>query len=1193
MAGTTGQSHSAWTSPASPSSFSPNLLHSRPLSDSPRDMQKIGQIGGSGARAERSHSLASPLASPLTPSSAGGMPSASRMSSRESQQDYWSRRHSNKMEEQTDARSVSLAVPYANTAPSTRPTLGNRPLQAGTMVNGVLKHNRTSTPMIETQSQRSGKRTLNLLNPVNLLMRRRSQIPQTPASDDSNTKSLKVPPMTLPDDYDPRIRGSVVHDFSAPRPRRGSSHQNVRSSTYQGQSPLPELDLGTSISAETSAFRPHSSGNANTKRASEQSAFKEQFDDGRSDQHRSSAIQAEALANQDFLKRFSQQSQTYDPSALPAFSRNSQQLDFQQFRRSIGEWQTRLSDPSSEASKSEISSLSNIPSDHRASHFSQVSPESEAKDRSSQALSNPDSMRLSQTSAGINSHRSSQIPVSSQDLDKVAENESIGQPRSSHSKAPSQDMDKRSEDGLPKHVKSNASRFSFQLGGNDSALEERLLEERAKDQRSSDAKQDQHEEDEEDSFDENAMYDYDELEERDDESSLLAPMGQQDMSAFASALPVGNGYPMAYGPLPVITTPGGDFTMQPNSNIQQYLDYQRAQAAQAGQLPQTSQAGNMGASVADVPAQVDQTIADDAEAENELCDKRSDSHQGLPQDFLYAPQKVANEYRRSRASHDFDDDLYFNDGSVDPLADEEDSSYLDDGQVDEDVLFGSDYEDELNAKHGHRTKPNLKISTADDVLSHRMPEEDPNRLGPNSSPPTKGTSSPKAVGLAAYHSALADAAHKAAADGQFSRSGSAATTTSKYSQRSRSSRLSTRSKQDNISRQPSSNGTKHHPRDSYSGFDFGFNDPTTASSGNTPQSATFPINAITTESTAPTDATSPFSPSPYTTNFDDDCLSDDAIISEANADALASDEEGFYGREFGFYARPRAGSDVSEAEPVIGGYFGAPGGNTIERKYSVKEPNLTPITERSEFSTRNSFVSGFGGPAFSPAVASPAFAAQLARLSPLALAQLQEDDEVERVLRARGWTEGTGRSGSVSSMSSAGQVPWANGRGSWTVAGTGGQFAFPPGQHRGSGGSGLGMGTLWGQEVDSNRSSVRMSRSQSEMYDRESASDSPVSTQSARGLGWGMGNGNGTPDMDVTPRKGEGPQSSPQTAVKERPKQTGPGHIRKGSGGADSVTYVKEKDEGGNDRWVLERKRTSEGGLVELVGREILEGGRI
>ena len=52
------------------------------------------------------------------------------------------------------------------------------------------------------------------------------------------------------------------------------------------------------------------------------------------------------------------------------------------------------------------------------------------------------------------------------------------------------------------------------------------------------------------------------------------------------------------------------------------------------------------------------------------------------------------------------------------------------------------------------------------------------------------------------------------------------------------------------------------------------------------------------------------------------------------------------------------------------------------------------------------------------------------------------------------------------------------------------------------------------------------------------------------------------------------------------------GHSRKGSA-ADSVAYIREHDELGGDRWVLERRRTAESGELELVGREIVEGGRI
>lgn len=116
----------------------------------------------------------------------------------------------------------------------------------------------------------------------------------------------------------------------------------------------------------------------------------------------------------------------------------------------------------------------------------------------------------------------------------------------------------------------------------------------------------------------------------------------------------------------------------------------------------------------------------------------------------------------------------------------------------------------------------------------------------------------------------------------------------------------------------------------------------------------------------PTTEVRPASPDPYDSppavDFDDyekddmdfDDLDDDDIIAEANASALANDPEGWYGREFGFYSAPAAQLDLP-FEYANGGYFGpsGPGGN----RAVSREPNLTPITERSEYSNRNSIMS--------------------------------------------------------------------------------------------------------------------------------------------------------------------------------------------------------------------------------------------
>jgi hypothetical protein len=66
-----------------------------------------------------------------------------------------------------------------------------------------------------------------------------------------------------------------------------------------------------------------------------------------------------------------------------------------------------------------------------------------------------------------------------------------------------------------------------------------------------------------------------------------------------------------------------------------------------------------------------------------------------------------------------------------------------------------------------------------------------------------------------------------------------------------------------------------------------------------------------------------------------------------------------------------------------------------------------------------------------------------------------------------------------------------------------------------------------------------------------------------------------------------GKQVQPQAGAR-RP---GMGHRHKGS--ADSISYIQEEEGGGETRWVMERRRTGESGQVELLEREVVEGGRI
>lgn len=93
----------------------------------------------------------------------------------------------------------------------------------------------------------------------------------------------------------------------------------------------------------------------------------------------------------------------------------------------------------------------------------------------------------------------------------------------------------------------------------------------------------------------------------------------------------------------------------------------------------------------------------------------------------------------------------------------------------------------------------------------------------------------------------------------------------------------------------------------------------------------------------------------------DDSLDDQLMISEANAEVLASDDADYYGREFGFYGA----SHAKDGELSNGGVFGSV---KETNKNASRAPDLTPITERSEYSRRTSYASlpqlgsSYGGP---------------------------------------------------------------------------------------------------------------------------------------------------------------------------------------------------------------------------------------
>lgn len=467
-------------------------------------------------------------------------------------------------------------------------------------------------------------------------------------------------------------------------------------------------------------------------------------------------------------------------------------------------------------------------------------------------------------------------------------------------------------------------------------------------------------------------------------------------------------------------------------------------------------------------------------------------------------------------------------------------------------------------------------------IPQRNPSEDAKRLGLSTKvpplPPQPGNAEAADRNLQSYHAALAEAANKAASEGRFLRMPSVSTVGTQRSISVYSKAPDADKSADELSRyeeaMPSDTAT--HVERANNGL--GRSD--TQQTISTVDSA---LNQNTTYSPPQMSFDFGFDNGPLLDQdwgFDDygaESAGDD-IVAAANAEALASDDEGFYGQEFGFYAkaRPNSGDGV---QAFNGGYFGDDGDDGLTRNKSLHEPNLTPITERSEFSTRNSFI-GAGqmvGSGSAVSMSSPA----LARLpvSPLmeGAGDITSFDQLKKLrMNAFGGSNGSLGSSAGSHRSATAQ---------------------PQGYFSASGGSPMQYGYSSASDGSSNSAptSAHPSRfSNGGMYESP-ASAGAVANSERMSFS--------SPLTEIaTPRKGDGAAvtaESPLTARKARTSSSAAaaaqGHSRKSSG-ADSVTYVRENDPNspnGQPRWVLERRRTSELGLSELVGREVVQGGWI
>lgn len=902
---------------------------------------------------------------------------------------------------------------------------------------------------------RHTKTKLHILNPMSLLARRRaSRAPAETGSEKRlHMKSPSIPGVNLPDDYDPRIRGKVVHDFSAPRSSRSfsSNDLNLSSADFfrrhdsQGLnqhrlSPNPNSVQGESPNGIEREHTP---------------IFKEHFEDDlgldqtscdMSDKQRSSAFM--------YQVSFQEPDVEPDSTSLPPFARNLQ---------------NRLS----KAAESAYPVSLNPPLEMVLESTLVECPSHENFVKASPPISPPKARSRASSKA-----------------------ESIVQPN-----------------GFPKRLKSNASRFSFDLAGVGSSAQEKLLEEKHRQK----AKQKLREsdmsgmsnatDDQNPAHEEYSASEYDDMDSDDgleekipgvnaDSGDAFFPMSRQTMGNSQRSLSIETSFqdPTRTGLPPKIA----------NNNLYQHsgpaLQFLTNQVAIDSSLPSLTVHG--------------------PEFRPQSGDDRHFGTHGYPVEPANGPPPELAGLPPRRT--DEEDDLYFDDGIIDDLEDRDD-------QVFDESLF----DDESSRVYGvplrdPKKPPATQLQDRDDMPednSFSIPAAGNSNAGRDlsrvdsrdsfmeyyrdSHPTLNQAASLTKDNLEAYHDALAFAANQAALNGEFNRRKSLGP-----------------SGQDeavnDVDSEPGMTPDDGRTSGEINGHFYGqgIDDPE---------------------------------------GFDfDDALSDDPIIAAANAEALENDDEGFYGQEFGFFARANG-----PAEYANGGYFGPPGTNGIGRSHSgranFQEPSLTPITERSEWSHRNSAISlaihGYP-PSMDPALASPGLA-HLTDMIP------REEDNMSlsvlMKLRRSAWGDSNTSLHSSGSQSQISGSPLNN------------VHTFPR------------LPSATSSKHQLPFSSTFSLGDSSGMNSSDSSDTSPSSPTI-------------TLATTIPPTTAPAASFSPKTDTRQlSPQLSRPGAVKghsRANSGAESVSYVHERDEEG-DRWVVEKRRMVDGGKVEVLGREVLQGAMI
>ncbi|OAP55872.1 hypothetical protein AYL99_10024 [Fonsecaea erecta] len=896
----------------------------------------------------------------------------------------------------------------------------------------------------------TGKKSrLNLLNPMSLLARRRSS--QNQKLEDVNL-TLSVP--ALPDNFDPRIRGKVVHDFSVPRSRRLYSHNDI------GTVESPALRSGYSLDTSRSNDSPNSRlAPIGTPSIPHSPMFKEHFQDDRP------SLQPDRTGYLHNIHAFNLANDRQDESTVPAFARR-------------------------------------LPS------------------------AVPQAGQDSKSGSLVGETKLPPLPPGEEHVPLPPIGEPSPPPPTPPPKStPSPKFDIPPPAALPKHMTSTSSRFSFQIGGGGSSAQEKLLEEKHKQQEAI-KKTTTQGADEEDDY---ADYDFD----ADDGLEEMIPGVNADYEeddGFGNDIPLGNALVARYGPSdteePVVsdvkTTTLHRHSLQGFHFTPQSMTFSPTSTNNASQpTPRDHEGFAIGIADSREPSQ-------DGGLEFPQKDSVIDIEKvsmlgGLGITTAEIHGRRTQQTSRPHGGVFDDEDLYFDDGEFDQVEFDPSGTTFDEQLFDDDTGKLRDIPAEnarklAAAKQAAGMDGEVKVANPwEHAVGKLSLDDNEHRTSAKQTSGEFASGHLKSQGnfmqggsvtgltetnLAAYHDALAFAATQAAANGRFDRKVS-------FSQNS-----------DDTSQSPfESSQVGVVSEDSRISYNFS--------------------SAIAEDDGFP---------------FDDD-MDDDPMIAEANAEVLENDDEGFYGQEFGFYARSY---NKNNAELVNGGYFADRGSNGVKRSHSGKanfqEPSLTPITERSEWSTRNSVVSlaiPGGMPASAHSMPSPGIAELLQQLeSP----GYDDDMSFSGLMKLRGRTFG----GSSSSISSS-----AAGNPASSPLAHVSNHPFPH--------SDLNVGRM-SSSIHGRTSPAGIPESEEEDDD----SERPTLTQN-------------TPrkkmSEPVVVTSQEELPASPVSAGGERWK----GHHSRTSSGAESVSYKRDLDGG----WVLERRRTDEGSGTEVIDREYLAGARI